>query len=771
MRSLLPTRSRRLRPNGLPAATEAVPAHRRLHAGALGGFATALLALFGAVVVLRLWRADLTVPFRYSLIDDTKFYLLLIKSVIDHGWFLTNHSLGAPFGQQLYDFPQSADNLNLLVIKLLALIWPQPGTVANLFFLLTFPLTGLAAYFAMRRCHVSIASAAVCSSIFAVLPYHFFRSDSHLFLSAYYALPLAAYLYIRVALGERLFELGPAARGWRRWVTRPTAESVLICLVIGSTGIYYATFAVVLLIGGVILALVARRGRGAALSGIATAILIVVILGGNLAPTLIYQSQHGSNPIVTRSASEGDSLSLSIAYLVLPPLQDRVAPLRAITRTYAVRTPPRGYCEQCYESPGTVGTVGLAWLVLVGIAACVGAPWLVRVSRVSRVAAAGAAISILFGATGGLSSLVRVFVSGDIRAWNRFSVLIAFFALLAVALLLDAARQPLSARRGGAWLYGGLLAVVLLFSVYEQTSLYYVPSYRTDAKEYRSDALFVRGIEHTLAPQSAVLELPYVPFPEGYQPNFAVGQTDPYNPEFNFEYEPGRLYIHSARLRWSYGAMKGRVQDWAAELAAKPLDLILAGAAAAGFQAAVIDQHAYSRSLLAGISSVIARTLHEGGVLSNDREFALYDLRPYRQSLQATHSAAQMEALQVAVLHPLRMTCAPGHLSIFNPHPAAHTATLTGQLSGAGQLGLAVTPPEGPATTVQVRGVAGAISERLSLAPGMTEVAITGQAGAQLIAPTVLDGAFAPFAGGSTTATGIHPGIVGPPCLRVPVGM
>jgi hypothetical protein len=728
------------------------------------------MALFGAAVVLRLWRADLTVPFRYSLIDDTKFYLLLIKSIIDHGWFLTNHSLGAPFGQQLYDFPQSADNLNLLLIKLLGLIWPQPGTVADLFFLLTFPLTGVAAYFAMRRCGVSIVSAAVCSSIFAVLPYHFFRSDSHLFLSAYYGLPLAAYLYVRVALGESLFELGPARRGWKRWVTRQNGESLLICLIIGSTGIYYATFAVVLLAGGVVLALVARRGRASVLSGIAAVAMIVVVLGANLSPTLIYQARHGSNPVVTRSASEGDSLSMSIAYLVLPPLHDQVAPLRAITRSYAVRTPPRGYCEQCYESLGTVGTVGFAWLALVLVAACIGAPWLTRVSRVSRVAAAGAAISIFFGVTGGLSSLVRVFVSGDIRAWNRLSVLIAFFALLAVAQLLDAAWRPLAARRRGGWLYAALLAVVLLFSVYEQTSTYYVPPYRTDASQYRSDALFVRGIEHTLAPRAAVLELPYVPFPEGYQPSFAVGQTDPYNPEFNFEYEPARLYVHSTGLRWSYGAMKGRVQDWVAELAAKPLAAILAAAPAAGFQAAVIDQRAYPQPLLASIRRVLARTLSESGLLSADGEFVFYDLRPYGQRLQAAHSAAQMEALRNAVLHPLRLTCAPGRLSIFNPGLTAHTATLIGQATGGGQLGLAVSAPKGATSTLQVARASGAISEPITVPPGMTRVSITGQAGAQLIAPTVLDGAFDPFAGSSATATAIRPGILGPPCLRVAAG-
>jgi hypothetical protein len=29
------------------------------------------------------------VPFRYSVTDDTKFYLMLIKGIIDNGWVFT----------------------------------------------------------------------------------------------------------------------------------------------------------------------------------------------------------------------------------------------------------------------------------------------------------------------------------------------------------------------------------------------------------------------------------------------------------------------------------------------------------------------------------------------------------------------------------------------------------------------------------------------------------------------------------------------------------
>src|SRR2546421_2779249 len=74
--------------------------------------AAALLALGAAAWVLRVWRGDLSVPFSNQF--DALQHAMFVKGVLDHGWYSVNDSLGAPFGQQLYDFPQNGDNLQLL---------------------------------------------------------------------------------------------------------------------------------------------------------------------------------------------------------------------------------------------------------------------------------------------------------------------------------------------------------------------------------------------------------------------------------------------------------------------------------------------------------------------------------------------------------------------------------------------------------------------------------------------------------------------------------
>ena len=119
-------------------------------AAALEALLAAAVSLLCAAWVLRLWRADLTVPLRYAPVDDTKFYLMLVKGIIEHGWYLSNPSLGAPFGQQLYDYPQGADNLNLLIIRGLAVFSSDPALVVNLFLLTTFALTTVTCHLVLR---------------------------------------------------------------------------------------------------------------------------------------------------------------------------------------------------------------------------------------------------------------------------------------------------------------------------------------------------------------------------------------------------------------------------------------------------------------------------------------------------------------------------------------------------------------------------------------------------------------------------------------------
>jgi phosphoglycerol transferase len=753
------------RPDPSPAAADVQVSSQTL---VLEGVLAAAVSVLFAVWVLRLWRGDLGVPLRYSPVDDAKFYLMLVKGIADHGWYSSNPSLGAPFGQQLVDYPQGADSLNLGLIRLLALSSSNAALLVNLFFLGTFALCAFTAHLVLRVLGLSALSAGVCAVLFSLLAYHFFRGESHLFLSAYYAIPLTAYLFLRVLGGAALFARRPTAgRRIFAWASRRTLLTLAICVVIGSDNLYYATFAVVMLAGAVLIG-AAMRQRASAIQGLLVAAVVVATVAVNLAPSLVYRSEHGTNVALERSLagneSSNEAFGLRLSNLLLPAPDARLAPLRHATEAYDHSIAP-GYCEACYASLGTVGDIGFVWLTLSALLAIAGVSALPASGRLLRDAAIGAWFAIVVGAVGGLASLLELLFTPDVRAWNRISVVVAFFSLLAVGVLLDTLRRRLDPLRHGGAIGLAALAGVLLFGVYDQTSDAYIPPYRATARQWRSDGRLVREIEARLPPGSGIFELPYVPFPEGYPETPVSDQVATYATK----YEPLRGYLHSEHLRWSYGAVKGRPADWPAALSGQSLPYVLAAAGAAGFTGLWIDPAGFEPAKWARLLAALRATLGEAGLRSPDGELWFFDMRPYLAGLARSHTAAEAALLRERSLHPLLSECRRGGLELVNPTGGPIAATLRVRLAHPPSVHElpAVTFPDGRVSE-QTGSSPVTVLERLTLAPGRTAIADPpSPAGAtQVVYSSITDDALVSYDAGPAGSGALVPGLTGPPCAR-----
>jgi phosphoglycerol transferase len=726
----------------------------------LEGVGAALVTLACAGWALQLWRADLSVPLRYAAVDDAKFYLALVKGIIGHGWFQTNPSLGAPFGQQLYDFPQGADNLNFLLIKFFALFSSSPAVVANLFFLSTFALCSFTCYLVLRQLGAARPSSLLGAVLFAVLPYHFFRGESHLLLSAYYAVPLSAYLFFSLLGNRDLFERRRAG-GPRplSWLSGRSLFTLALCVVIGSDSLYYATLAEVLLVAATLVALVLRRPGRQVLTGAVLVAAIAATVAANLAPSLVYQLRHGPNHQLTRSALQDEAHGLKLTNLVLPTPDSRIPPLAHLAAQYDNAVAP-SYCEACYASLGTIGTGGFLWLALCALGTLLGAAGWFGSRRLFRHAAFGVVVALAVASIGGVSSLLEFFVTPNIRGWNRISVFIAFFSLLAVALVLDRALGWVRGRRAGSALVPVAVGALLVFGVFDETSSSFVPSYAANAREYRSDDTFVKAIQARLPRGAGVFQLPYVPFPEGYPLTATSGNV----PSFNSSYELARGYLHSDTLHWSYGAMKGRAGDWSAQLAAKPLALVLASAAAAGFAGIWVDPQGYPQDGGRQVSGALRTLLAGAPLVSAAGDLWFFDLRGYAARLVRGHDAAQLAALRQTTLSPLRASCGDGGLVFFNPNPTAREATLSVSLAGSGPVRLAY--PDGRSAQVSTGANPVSVSERLRISPGTSTVRVSapGASGVQVLSASLTDDSYLPFAGDRRPAAQTPAGLLGPPC-------
>jgi phosphoglycerol transferase len=550
------------------------------------------------------------------------------KGVLRHGWWLENPDLGAPFGQELYDFPNLVGHsFNLLLIKLLGVFSSDPALVTNLFFLLSFPLVALASFVVLRQIGISGGASLVCSVLYALAPYHFLRGENHLHLAAYYSVPVGAYLVLSLLSGRLLFTRRRGRTGGPRllaWASKRSVVTLTLCLFLAvSGGPYYAVFTGLLLLAAMVLMFVIQRDGRALVQG---SVLLVAIFGFLMLdglPCLMYWFANGPNPAILRGWQDSEKYSLDLAQLVIPAPGHQVDALSNLAEEYHESTL---FGEGPSSSLGFITTLGFAWLLLVALAGCLSPRvWIIGDPRHRQLATA-TVIAFLVGTTGGISVLFTALVSNQIRGWARISILIAFFAITAVGLLIDALGERIRVRRGHPVLVRVLLLLsVLLIGLYDQANNKFVPNYSAAKAEYQNDAALVRAIDHELPPQAQVLQLPYEPFPEE-----SIEEMP--------SYSHLSLYMHESDLRWSYGAVKGRPNaDWQADLADKPAEDLVATAIAKGFDGIYIDRFGYPERD-AKLEGELGELLEVEPVVSADGRKSLYSLVPYKEGLQSRTS-------------------------------------------------------------------------------------------------------------------------------------
>jgi hypothetical protein len=674
---------------------------RRAAAGWLA--ATAALSTGLAVAVLRVWRFPLGLPYAYT--GDAYLNAMAIKGTLDHGWVLHNPGLGAPAGQDLHDFP-FWDNLSMATMKVLGWAVGDWATVVNVFFLMTFPAVAIAAWLAFRRIGMSRPTATLVSVLYALAPYHFIRGEYHLFLTSYAAVPLACALVVDVVTGRRL-HLG---------------FTITTVVLVACSVQYYPVLAAMLLAVAALVRFGATLrwrdlGRGAAASGAIVALFLL-----NLAPNIWYRVQHGTNPSVgQRGLHETMAFSLRMVDLLLPISQHRIGALG--DKVDAATPLLGGPMEAGAPALGLVASAGFVLLLGVALVALVrrrradddGAPPDLRHFAVLAVAA------FLIATTGGGAAVLAFAVGSPLRAWNRLSIFIAFFALAAVGWCVDFVRERVQPR---ALVAAGMVLVGVV-GVLDQTSpAFAVTRMRAIVQEgWDSDHAFVASIERELPPGAAVLQLPYLSFPE--------------NGPFRgmLDYEPLRAYLHADRLRFSYAAVRERDGDWQRGIEGAPAPIAAVAAAAAGFDGVWLDRRGYPASA-GDLESAMTTAAGSPARRSGDGAFAFVSIA----GLRARFDDA---ALRRAVLAPVRTTFGPGFyprevddrhlwnwaagpadLVVDNPLPVARTMILRATVDALRPGALTITAG---GTTANV--VAGeAVELRVVVPPGRSVVNLTSDA-------------------------------------------
>jgi phosphoglycerol transferase len=587
-------------------AEKTTMSRRLVWARALLGYSVAaLVPSVAAVCLLDLWKADFHVPFDYG--GDALAYAMIVKSSCDHGWYLTNPSLGAPGVFEMHDFLGVApDSFHLLLIKLLSVFSQDWALLFNIYFLLGFPLISLSTVAVFRQFRIGYCPAIVGGTLYSFLPSRLLKGEAHLSLDVFYQVPLAMLVLLWVCSDDPPLVKNDRAGRWPGLEIRRVRSwgSLLVAALVASTGLYYAFFTTAFLLVGGAWASATRRRIGNAVAGLLLASAIAGGLAANAVPALLYQLRHGPNHDVgVRVTQDAEIYGMKIAQLLLPVDGHRVEALARLKEHYRSTAPLVGENET--TSLGLVGDAG--FLLLLGVLLS-GRRSPGSVESVLRPLSVLNLTAVLMGTIGGFGALFAVLISPQIRTYSRVNVLISFFSLFAVVVLLERLR---SRRPRAAFI---AIPLVLVLGLLDQVTPYAVRSYAATKRQYSSDAGLVRRIEAMVPRDTAIFELPFMTFPEGPPINGLQG------------YDPVRLYLHSQHLRWSFPTMRGRPGDsWAADVSRlEPLRMVKA-LKDAGFGGILLDRGGYADNGCA-IEAAFRTILGEDALVSEHQRYVFLRL-------------------------------------------------------------------------------------------------------------------------------------------------
>ena len=599
----------------------------------------AAVAIGVAAWIYRLWDQDWSLPFR-SFGPDVYFIESTLKAIQDHGWYLTNPQLNAPFGQQTYDYPNAGENLQLGIIKLFTLITRTPGQALNLYYLVGFGLLVMVTFAVFRHLRFGAIPAGAAALLYTFLPYHFWHMEDHLFRSTYLSAPIAALLLLWGLSWRTTFLRDPDGATWGvrrlagnlkvKWVV----AALLLCGVVATFETMTIAFFLTTFTLAAIIVAIRRRDPGQlAVLGVAIA-TCGLAFALSLAPNLRYWAANGTNKDTGRRVpTEQEAFGLQPSQLLLPIPTHRIHALRGLQKTARRNS---SLPDEGGQELGLVGAVGLLtllyWALSGGVRRRVREPFHDR-GMLREHASLATLILIPVGTVSGFALLLSISGFAQVRVWNRVVVLIGFFAMMAVAM----GFEKLLARRqtGSFWrskpVAIGAIALITVFGLWD-TGATRNANYgnRANITELKP---FLASTQKLLPAHGAVFQLPITPFPE----TPAKGSTQ--------EYDQLLPYLWSNNgLRWSAGGMRGRPDaDWQLQVFADGPVKWLAALRGLGFDAILLDTHGYDDDGKAAVADLTA-ALGKPQLTSANGRWLLWDIRPWAERTGLTDAEARAAA-------------------------------------------------------------------------------------------------------------------------------
>lgn len=581
------------------------------------------------ILFLRLWKADLTVPFNYW--GDTLWFLVPVKGMIDNGWVYEIPQLSAPFGLSAAAFP-SMTNFDWAVMKGISIFTSEPGLILNIFWLLSIVLTALFANLALNILGVRTWAAIFMSVIYAFLPFAFLRNVAHISL-VYYCVPLLVMYAIFLARGCDHQQAG---------VVRIFGYVAIIAQ--GLNYIYFSFFSALLFAFAGWIGF-AHQKKWAPVRGAVVAIVVLVFTASlNLMPTFHSWYIHEKPPEMSyKSAQEAEVYGLKIRKMIAPNEFNRLP----IFKQWGISDRYAGFPnenENVTARLGPMAAAGFLFLLMVSAG-------LVRLHEPDKLQiksiAALSLFTLLFTTVGGFGAVFNQVLS-DFRGYNRFSVFIAFLGLAGLIFWIQGRINGAVKPRKKILLVVALL-LFGVFSLYDQLldAQHLNNRRKSDEVSAQHERNFVKQLESQALPGTSVFQLPVTGFPPD-------GGTERMLP-----YDHARPYFWSSSLNYSWPSFSRQHHAWLSSIERLQGREFLDALILSGFKLVWIDRFGYAdngKQLIFTLLDAGAKEILQGA----STRYVVLDLAQLAEHLQMDLGVELYKQKQEDILNPLVLSWGEG---------------------------------------------------------------------------------------------------------------
>lgn len=476
------------------------------------------------------FQVGFSVPLSYA--DDGLFVLVYVKLLLSGHWNLSSQDLGFPFGMNLCDFPGS-DFGNRAFFIFLSFFTKDPVVAFNLYAYLSFPITACATFFVSKKIGLTKLNALALSTLFAFSTFSMQRlmHFGHLVYMCNFVVPIFFYL------GYLIYNYDVREKE-SKFVWGKISLILLLLILLSSFGVYYAFFGcLVIATSGILGSVRFSNWRNFLISMVACCAVFIGFLI-NMLPTVINSVQNGkNNEIAVRNAGETDIYGLRLTQMLVPHSDHRIKLFRSVNKKY---TETYTFINENKTSAlGLIG--GLGFLISIFVVL-----FFIEFKNLNFSLKYFSIVGVglfFYGVVGGFGSIFSFAIVPIFRGVNRISIFISLSSLIVFFLLLQ---QGIHNKFKNNIL---MVLIILIIGIFDQTFRIPISYHQKNKVVYLSDKYFVEKIEELLSPGGAVFQFPYMAFPE--VPPVCGVET----------YGLARGPINSSIIKWSYGAIKGRMAD------------------------------------------------------------------------------------------------------------------------------------------------------------------------------------------------------------------